>query len=135
MKTDVKKFILAVLITGFLMWVVAGIWHNLIMPSLYEEVHATHEGIEIMLVAYFILAGFMAYLYPRLYDGKKPVRDGLKFGIIIGLLWVFPHELAMVGAHSESILYVIRNAIWHMVEQGIGGIVLALVFWKLGYKK
>lgn len=135
MKNDLKRFILAVLITGFLMWVVAGLWHNLIMPSLYEEVHATHEGIEIMLVAYFILAAFMAYLYPRLYRGEKPVTDGLKFGVLIGLLWVFPHDLAMVGAHGESIIYVIRNAIWHMIEQGIGGIILALVFRKLGYKK
>ena len=126
MTTNQVKQIQAVFAGGLVMWIVAGLWHNLIMANLYEDVHATHEGIGLLLVAYFILAGFMAYLYPLIYTGKKPVTDGLKFGIIIGLLWVFPHDLAMAGAHETSIIYVIKNALWHMVEQGIGGIIIAL---------
>ncbi|MDH5756601.1 MAG: hypothetical protein OEZ55_08050, partial [Nitrospinota bacterium] len=66
-----KKFAVATLAGGFVMWVVAGIWHNLIMASLYEQVHARHEGIGILLIAYFILAMFMAYLYPLGFKGKN----------------------------------------------------------------
>jgi hypothetical protein len=130
MKTNLKKFALATLLTGFGMWIVAGLWHNLIMPRLYEDVHATHEGIGLLLVAYFILAGFMTYLYPHIYSGEKPVSDGLKFGVIIGLLWVFPHDIAMAGAHETSIVYAVKNGLWHMVEQGIGGIIIATVLRK-----
>ena len=125
-----KKLTLATLLSGFGMWVVAGIWHNLIMANLYKEVHATHEGIGILLIAYFILALLMGYIYPLGYKGKNPVIEGLRFGIIIGLLWVMPHGLAMAGAHGESIIYVIKNSIWHMVEQGIGGIIIGLVYGK-----
>ena len=125
-----KKLTLATLLSGFGMWVVAGIWHNLIMANLYKEVHATHEGIGILLIAYFILALLMGYIYPLGYKGKNPVIEGLRFGIIIGLLWVMPHGLAMAGAHGESIIYVIKNSIWHMVEQGIGGIIIGLVYRK-----
>ena len=74
-----------------------------------------------MLVAYIVLALIMAYMYPLGNKGIKPALEGLKFGIIIGILWVFPHELAMTGAHgSNSIVYVFKNTGWHIVEQGIG---------------
>ncbi|MCP4132684.1 MAG: hypothetical protein GY754_17090 [bacterium] len=54
------------------------------------------------------------------------------FGIIIGILWVFPHELVMAGAHhGKSIAYVFKNAAWHMVEQGLGGIITGLIFGKI----
>lgn len=41
------------------------------------------------------------------------------------------HELAMVGAHDgNSLAYVFRNGAWHMVEQGIGGVIVGLVYGK-----
>jgi len=123
-----KKFLLASLSSGFGMWAVAGIWHNLIMANLYKTVHATLDGIGLLLAAYFILALLMSYMYPLGYKGGKPILEGLRFGIVIGVLWVFPHGLAMVGAHGESILYVLKNSVWHVVEQGIGGIIIGLVY-------
>ncbi len=130
MTENIKKMIFSILAGGLGMWIVAGLWHNLIMASFYENTHAKHEGLGILLFAYFALAAFMAYLYPRLNKKKKPVIEGLQFGVIIGLLWVFPHGLAMAGAHDTSILYVLKNSSWHMVEQGIGGIIIAMIYGK-----
>jgi hypothetical protein len=97
----VKKLILTTLTVDFIMWVISGIWHNLILANFYaSEVEATHEGIGVLLIAYLILGLFMAYLYPRFFKGGRPVIEGLKFGALIGLLWVFPHDLAMAGAHG-----------------------------------
>ena len=127
---NLKKLILSTLIGGLGMWIIAGIYHNLIMANLYEETQATHEGLGILLVAYFILALIMAYVYPLGYKGKSPALEGLRFGIIIGLLWVFPHGLAMAGAHGESIIYVFKNSVWHMVEQGLGGVIIGLIYGK-----
>jgi len=124
---DFKRATIATVCSGFGMWAVAGIWHNLIMANLYESVHAAHEGIGILLVAYLILAFLMSYMYPRGYKGGRPAWEGLRFGMIIGILWVFPHGLAMAGAHGDSILYVFKNSAWHMVEQGIGGIIIGLI--------
>ena len=123
----IKKSVLAILTGGTIMWIAAGVWHNLIMANFYRDVHAEHESIGLLLAAYFILALFMAYLYPLFNKVEDRVFNGLLFGSIIGLLWVFPHELAMAGAHGSSVLYVFKNAAWHIVEQGIGGIVIALV--------
>jgi hypothetical protein len=128
---NIKKLILATLASGFTMWVVAGVWHNLIMANIYREVTAKHEGIGVLLIAYFILAFFMAYLFSRIYKGGSYLKEGLLLGAIIGIIWVFPHELAMAAAHGEPLLYVFKNALWHMVEQGIGGLVVGLVYWKV----
>jgi uncharacterized membrane protein YvlD (DUF360 family) len=127
---NLKKLILSTLIGGLGMWIIAGIYHNLIMANLYEETQATHEGLGILLIAYFILALIMAYVYPLGYKGKSPALEGLRFGIIIGLLWVFPHSFAMAGAHGDSIIYVFKNSAWHLVEQGLGGIIIGMIYGK-----
>jgi hypothetical protein len=126
---NIKKMVQATLAAGFGMWILSGIWHNLILANFYRsETEATHEGIWILLIAYMVLSLIMAYLYPIGYKGGRPIIEGLRFGMVIGLLWVFPHELAMAGAHGDSITYVFKNAAWHVVEQGFGGIIVGLIY-------
>ena len=126
---NTKKFILATAAGSLTMWLLAGLWHELIMAQFYEvETQANHEGTGIILLAYVVLGLLMAYVYPIGYKGKQPWVEGLRFGFVIGILWVFPHELAMAGAYGNSILYVLKNAVWHMVEQGVGGITIGLVY-------
>lgn len=127
LKTKPLKLLLSTLTGGLVMWIIAGLWHNLIMPSLDSNVQAHHDGLVLMLVSYFILAFLMAYIYSLSYKGGKPVIEGLKMGVIIGILWVFPHGLAMAGAHDTSIVYEIKNTLYHMIEQGIGGIIIAII--------
>ena len=132
---NIKKLTLAAMAGGITMWLLAGLWHKLIAVEFYAgETEATHEGTGIIFIAYIVLALLMAYIYPLVYKGKRAQIEGLKFGILIGILWVFPHELAMAGAHGESISYVFKNAVWHMVEQGVGGIIVALVYAKFQKK-
>jgi len=126
---NIKKFILATLAGSVTMWLLAGVWHELLMAKFYAgETEATHEGTGIIFLAYMVLSILMAYMYPLGYKGGRPAVEGLRFGIVIGLLWVFPHGLAMAGAHGNSISYVIKNAVWHMIEQGVGGIIIGLVY-------
>ncbi len=130
---NMKKFIPASLAGGIFMWLLAGLWHGVIMARFYTaETHAAHEGTVIIFIAYMVLACLMAYLYPLLYKEGAPSVKGLWFGVIIGILWVFPHELAMAGAHSTSIAYVFKNAAWHIVEQGMGGVIIGFVYGKGG---
>lgn len=132
MNIDFKYFLFAALAAGIGMWILAGIWHEIIALAFYTEENKTaHEGLGILFAAYLVLGLLMAYLYPLGYKGGKPVIEGFRFGLVIGLLWVFPHGLAMAGAHGESLSYVFKNSAWHMVEQGFGGIIIALVFSKM----
>ena len=78
---NIKKFIISSVACGLGMWIVAGIWHNLIMAALYKETHATHEGVGIMLIAYLVLGVIMAYMYPLGYKGANHLLkvSGLAF--------------------------------------------------------
>jgi len=128
---NMKKITLATLGSALTMWLVAGLWHEVIMAEFYAcATHGSHEGRGIILIGYIILAGLMAYLYPLLDKTGRPLIEGIRFGAIIGLLWVLPHGLVMAGAHGDPIPYIFLNAAWHIVEQGIGGIVIALIYAK-----
>ena len=131
MKAKLTRLIIAVLVGGFAMWVIAGLWHNLILPFFSKDIEAHHEGLFLMLIAYFILSLLMTYIYFISYRGGNLVLAGLIIGIVVGILWVFPHGLAMAGAHNTSVLYEINNTLWHIAEQGIGGIVIALIIGKI----
>jgi hypothetical protein len=130
MNKKLKSMIIATLAGGLGMWVTAGLWHNLILPLLNNNIEAHHEGFGLMLIAYFILAILITYIYSLTYKGGKPIIEGIKIGVIIGILWVFPHGLTMAAAHDTSIVYEIKNALWHMIEQGIGGIIIATIIGK-----
>lgn len=121
------KFVLPGLASGFAMWAIAGLWHNLILPNVSETAEAHHEGLAIMLVAYFILAFLMTYIYSMMEKKHSSLLEGLRIGVVTGILWVFPHGLTMAAAHDTSIWYEVHNAVWHMVEQGIGGLIIGLI--------
>ena len=126
---DIRWITLGTLLGGIAMWLLAGLWHSVIMAAFYSnEAGADHEGTGIILLAYLILGFLMAYLFPLVVRGDRPVAQGLKFGAIVGVLWVFPHELAMAGAHGESLLYVLKNGAWHVVEQGFGGLLMGRLY-------
>lgn len=129
---NLKTYGLAALAAALVMWGVAGIWHEVIMAPFYQaETHAAHQGTGLIALAYLVLGALMAGLYGRLSLAGPFWRRGLIFGAVIGLLWVFPHELAMAGAHGDPLAYVFKNAAWHLVEQALGGLALAWVFARL----
>lgn len=78
------------------MWVIGGLWHNLILPFFYNNIQAHHEGLLLMLIAYCILAFLMAYIYSMSYVKDKIIIKGLKIGVVIGILWILPHGLHIV---------------------------------------
>jgi len=121
----------SVLVTAMVMTMVAGLWHEVIAPQLYSTtITDKHQGTTIIFIAYILLAAVMVIVYNRKESITMPVVQGLFTGILIGFVWVFPHELAMAAAHGESFLYVVKNGVWHLIEQGIGGVVIGLMLGK-----
>jgi uncharacterized membrane protein YvlD (DUF360 family) len=126
-----EKLVLSAIAGSIGMWILAGLYHEVVMAQFYRtEVHATHEGTGIIFIAYLVLGALMAYIYPIGYKGGKPWLEGMKFGLVMGILWVFPHELVRIGAHGGSITYAFKNVAWHLVEQGVGGIIIAVIYGK-----
>lgn len=123
-----KIYLFSTLLTGLGMWIIGGLYHNLILPTINDAVHPHHEGLGITLIAYFILAFLMTYIYSVSNVKVHTVLKGVKLGVIIGILWVFPHGLAMAATHDTSVVYEFKNTMYHIIEQGIGGLIIFYVF-------
>ncbi len=137
MKYKVIKYLTAVFCSGTAMWITAGLWHNLVLPTINKDIELHHEGFGIMLISYYILSSLMIYILKISYvdNSSNKILFGLKIGAIVGILWVFPHGLTMAASHGTSILYEFKNAFWHIFEQGLGGVIAAMILGKKGEKK
>ena len=130
MKGKILTMALASLASAIVMWVLAGLWHNLILPAFNKKIEAHHEGLVLMFAAYCLLALLITIFFVLLNPEQKTRVGGLKLGILCGIIWVLPHGLTMAAAHDTSILYEFKNALWHVFEQGIGGLVIEFLFMK-----
>ena len=131
---NAKRFIIA-LVAGFVaLFLLSALWHLLIMGDFYKANRspAAREQLQMgfIILGYVVLALLMAYIYPKGYSGGAPVTEGVKFGILIGLLWTLPRSIAIYGVENISGKLLIVDSIWHLIEQGIGGIVIGLVYGK-----
>ena len=124
------KWILPMLCAAGVMHALGGLWHGGVMQAFYQSFSTNPNAPVqwIIFLGYLILAALMAYLSPRLVrDGGHPLMNGLKLGLLLGFLWVTPHGVALAGAKGSPLSFFAVDSAWHLVEQGIGGVVLMVV--------
>ena len=124
---NVKKLVLAWVVGFVVMFLLAGLWHMVVASSLYGE--GTVDPVMGLIAAgYAVLALLMSYAYPIGFKGGSAISEGLRFGALIGLVWVLPHSLVMTGVEGGEMGILFIDAGWHIVEQGVGGILIALIY-------
>ncbi len=133
---NAKKFIGAWIAGFFVMFLLSGLWYMAIMGDFYRSngPPGLREQYQMQFIAlgYLVLGLLMAYIYPKGYSGGTPVTEGVKFGVLMGLLWILPNGLVMYGVVTGSGKVLVVDAVWHLVEGGIGGIVIGLIYGQTG---
>lgn len=129
---DAKKLVLSTVGAFIAMFALAYLWHVMVMAGFYDEQFGNTARAEpqfaFIMLAYFVLAILMAYIYPIGYQGGSAVSEGLKFGILVGLVAALPSNLVTYGASNiPSVTGPLVDSIWHVVEQGVGGVVIAFM--------
>ena len=129
---NVKKWFLAGLVGFVVMFILSGLWYMLIMDAFYREqagalMREEYNFIFIVL-GYLVMAFLMSFIYPIGYKGGSPAKEGLRFGVLIGLLVWLSSNLILYGAHNMTLSATLVDSGWHVVEEGIGGLVIALVY-------
>lgn len=132
---SIKKLTFAWAAAFIIMFGIGGLLHMVI----FKDWFASHPGamnvarkdvsIHYIWIAIAILALIMSYMYPKGYEGGSKVLEGLKFGLIISILWSLPVSMIVYAttlAVSKS--FILMNVILHALEQGLGGIVIALIY-------
>ena len=130
---NIGKFLGAAIGGAIVMWLLGGAWHMWIMGGYYAD-NSVAEALaeprmQFIILGYVILALLMSYIYPKGYSGGGFVSEGLRFGALMGLVWVLPHAVILHGVeYGATGKLILVDAVWHLVEQGIGGIVMALIY-------
>ena len=76
-----------------------------------------------------VLACIMAYIYPKGVEGNNKIMEGLKFGAIMGVLFIVPFSLILYGVTTVfSGQAILMNTGLHIVIQGLGGLTIAYVY-------
>lgn len=119
-------------VAGFLvMSALSWLWHDPLMGDYYTSIlgPATRQRPVTVAFAsgYVILSALMGWVYPRYYRGGMHWMEGAKFGALMGILWVVPFQLVLFGAAQQSFAPIVIDGAWHVVEQGLGGVAIALV--------
>jgi hypothetical protein len=70
-------------------------------------------------------------LYQRLVRvSGSPAVSGLRFGLLAGICWLMPYSLVLFGVYKFPYAALPLDFAWALVEQGIGGLVIGLIYGK-----
>ncbi len=113
------------------------LWYAVIMRGFYEnsqgswmQVSREHPSIPVIILGMFVLSVLMTVLYPRVRMGiKSPNLGNLIFGMLVGLIYVLPSSLYYYGTTNFlAFSPMAMDVSWHMIEEGIAGIVLGTLY-------
>ena len=113
------------------------LWYAVIMRNYYEnsqgswmQVSREHPSIPVIVLGMFVLSVLMTVLFPKVQMGlNNPVLANLTFGMLIGLIYVFPSSLYYYGTTNFLAFEpMAMDVFWHMIEEGIAGIVLGALY-------
>lgn len=137
MKT--KNFILAWLSSFVVCFALGYIWHENFMGNFYiehsERLPNPNVDTAILSLAYIIVTFLMTLIYANWQKSKRPLTDGLLLGLITGMLWSLPSPLTDVAfgvGVSPGGIFI--DSAWQMLEEGIGGMVMAWSYQYLSLK-
>jgi len=132
---DTKKYLLPVLGTFISMFILSSIWNLFIVRNFVEgnvSIARAEPMIAFVAAGYLLLAIFMMYLYPKMIQTRESILiNGFKFGALIGLLWMLPFNIVLHGVYDFPQIALVIDTAWSIIEQGMGGIVLALLYERL----
>lgn len=135
---DTKKYLIATVTGLIVMFALAYVGHTLLLESLFEHspmdaIAKEMPNIPGIAVAYLVLSLLMTYMYPKGVEGGSVMGNGLRFGILVGLIFSVPISIIMYSTiEGGTVTMIVAEGVWHMIEQGAGGIAIAYVYGSTG---
>ena len=135
------KLILSTIVGGIVLFILGWIFYVLIFGSFITEnfgnIMRTPEDYKLwaVIVANFLEALFLAWIYPKGYKGGSPAKEGFMFGIDFGLLMSVPFMFYMWAQYPVTWQAALIDGLIMLVITIITGLVIGLVYGKIGEKK
>ena len=129
-----KRILLAAAAAFVAMFSLAGFYtmvlaHDFIATHVEPGLLRSPPNLPLIALGYGGLAFLMAWLYPRLVQvTSSPLVHGVRFGAAAGVCWLMPYSLVLFGAYKFPYAALPLDFGWAIVEQGIGGALIGLIF-------
>lgn len=128
-----RKFTLAVIAYVVVTFVIAAGWHLILFKDLYDQlgIFTRKEPLIPLGIISIIMQGLvLSYLYPICSKGGSPLKDGLKFGLLIGILMASIAVFAEAGKQNVSSLatWLGFESVYYLLQFGLVGTVIALIY-------
>jgi hypothetical protein len=131
-----KRTIFAVLAASVAMFSLAGLYTGVLARS-FIAAHVdpalmrAPPNLILVFFGYFVLALLMAILYRRFVGVRhSPAWNGTCFGMAAAVCWLMPYSLVLFGVYNFPYVVLPMDFLWALVEQGVGGLVIGLIYGK-----
>ncbi len=130
---DSRKYAWATLAYVIVTFAIAATWHFVLFADLYAKlaIFTRKEPIVPLGLSSMLVQGLvMAYTYPKVSQRRKPLRDGLIFGLVCGLFIASAAVLGEAGKQNVTSLWIFLGleSVYYAVQFGISGLTIALVY-------
>ena len=132
---DTKKYVFATLAFIIVGFIIAFVWHLVIFKSIYEalKIYSIEPIIPLGLIS-FILEGLaFVYIFQFFRRGKKPIQEGLIFGLVVyGAIMGGVGVLAEGAKHATTSLstWLIVESAFYIITGAILGAIIGLIYGK-----
>ena len=131
-----KRTVFAVIAASVVMFSLAGLYTGVLARAFIashvdQSLLRTPPNIILVFFGYVVLALLMSVLYSRLVRVTgSPAWSGLRFGVVAGVCWLMPYSLVLFGVYKFPYVALPLDFGWALLEQGIGGLVIGLIYGK-----
>lgn len=119
---------------GFVaMFLLSYVWYGVVAAEWYgtnfAEISRAEADMSMANIAigYVLMALLLAYAYPHSYKGGPPMTEGLRFGVIMGLIVGLPAAFIGAGTTKVALIPAIVDGVYRVVEIGLGGLVIGFL--------
>ncbi|MCI0526678.1 MAG: hypothetical protein L0Y56_04400 [Nitrospira sp.] len=132
---NTKKFALAVMGYIVVTFVIAATWHLVLFKGLYDQlgIFTRKEPlIPLGIVSIIMQAFVLAYLYPLFFRGGSPVKEGVKFGLLTGVLMASIAVFAEAGKQQVNslMIWLAFESMYYLLQFSVAGIIIAVIYRK-----
>ena len=110
------------------------IWHLVVFKDLYCRL-AIYTRIEdpiipLGLLSMFLQGAVLAYLYPLVAGGARPVSGGLWFGLLMGLFIASSAVLAEAGKQRVTSLrtWLLVESVYYAIQFSLTGLAIGFIY-------
>lgn len=128
-----RKFVLAFFAYIVVVFVIATVWHLVLFREVYLNANLRTEPIfQLGILSILIQAAIVAYLYPKIVGEGSPVKEGLKFGLLLAFLLGSYGVLAEAGKYDIGTVstFLFYEGAFFLIQYIFVGMVIGVIYGK-----